>query len=57
MCMELQEFSQVEHTCVLRPSPRSRTYDTLEYFLNQQMDPFVPSANGSGDKPHLPQEP
>ena len=57
MCIELQEFSQVEHTCVFRPSPGSRTYDIWEVFFNQQMDPFVPSTNGSGDKLHLLQEP
>ena len=56
MCIELQEFSQVEHTCAFRPSPGSRTYDTLEVLFYQQMHPFVHSSTGSGDKPHLPQE-
>ena len=57
MYIKLQEFSQAEHTCVFRPSLRSRTYDTLEVFFNQQMDHSVPSTNDSGDKPYLPQEP
>ena len=55
--IQLQEFSQAEHICVFSPSLRSRTYDTLEVFFNQQIDPFVPSANGSGDKLHLLQGP
>ena len=57
MYIKLQEFSQAEHICVFSPSLRSRTYDTLEVFFNQQIDPFVPSANGSGDNHSCPKKP